>query len=37
MRMIPARSLDEAMSKVDPHPEGFILPRGSALLPVPPK
>lgn len=37
MRMIPARSLDEAMSKVDPNAEGFILPRGAALLPVSPK
>lgn len=37
MRMIPARSLDEAMSEVDPQAEGFILPRGAALLPVQPK
>lgn len=37
MRMIPASSLDEVMSEIDPHAEGFILPRGAALLPVQPK
>jgi nickel-dependent lactate racemase len=34
MRMTPARSLDEAMSQVDSKAEGYILPRGAALLPV---
>jgi nickel-dependent lactate racemase len=34
MRMVPARSLNEAMSEVDPSAGGFIMPRGAALLPV---
>jgi nickel-dependent lactate racemase len=34
MRMVPARSLKDAMSEVDPNAEGFIMPRGAALLPV---
>ena len=34
MRMVPVRSLDEAMSEVDPSAVGFIMPRGAALLPV---
>ena len=34
MRMVPVRCLDEAMSEVDPNADGFIMPRGAALLPV---
>ncbi|HEX8142272.1 MAG TPA: nickel-dependent lactate racemase [Pyrinomonadaceae bacterium] len=34
MRMIPARTIDEAMSQVDGSAEGYIMPRGAALLPV---
>src|SRR5712692_5907446 len=34
MRMIPARSLDEAMAEVPPSTEGYLMPRGAALLPV---
>jgi nickel-dependent lactate racemase len=34
MRMIPARTLDEAMAQVDDHAEGYIMPRGATLLPV---
>ena len=34
MRMTPARSLDEAMSGLASTTEGFIMPRGSALLPI---
>ena len=34
MRMVPARSLNDALSDVDPNAEGFIMPRGAALLPV---
>ena len=34
MRMIPARSLDEAMAEVPPNTEGYLMPRGAALLPV---
>ncbi|HZE63174.1 MAG TPA: nickel-dependent lactate racemase [Pyrinomonadaceae bacterium] len=33
MRMIPAHSLDDVMDQVDNATEGFILPRGAALLP----
>ena len=32
--MRPVRSLDEAISEIDSQAEGFILPRGAALLPV---
>lgn len=35
MHMSPMRSLVEAMSKTDSQAEGFILPRGAALLPLP--
>lgn len=34
MRMIPARSLEEALAIVSPDAKGYILPRGAALLPV---
>ncbi len=34
MRMIPARSLEEALATVSPDARGYILPRGAALLPV---
>lgn len=34
MRMIPARSLDEAMADVPPNTKAYIMPRGAALLPV---
>jgi len=33
MRMIPAHSLDDVMNQIDNAAEGFILPRGAALLP----
>ena len=33
MHMIPFRSLDEALAKLHPNVEGYILPRGAALLP----
>jgi nickel-dependent lactate racemase len=34
MRMIPARSLEEALATVSRDASGYILPRGAALLPV---
>ncbi len=34
MRMIPARSLEEALASVSPDAKGYIMPRGAALLPV---
>ena len=34
MRMTPARSLDDALAKVEADVSGFILSRGAALLPV---
>lgn len=37
MRMLPAHSLDEVRNQVDNAANGFILPRGAALLPVPKK
>jgi nickel-dependent lactate racemase len=36
MRMIPARSLEEALSSLLPDVKGYIMPRGAALLPVSP-
>jgi nickel-dependent lactate racemase len=33
MRMIPARSLDDVLEKLEPDADGFILPRGAAILP----
>ena len=34
MRMIPARSVDEALAQVEQGARGYIMPRGSSLLPV---
>jgi len=34
MRMTPARSLEDALTKVPPDATGYIMPRGAALLPV---
>ena len=34
MRMIPARSLEEALASVPSDAKGYIMPRGAALLPV---
>ena len=34
MRMIPARSIDEALAEVGPDSKGYIMPRGAALLPL---
>jgi lactate racemase len=34
MRMTPARSLDDALEKLDGMAHGFILPRGAVLLPI---
>jgi nickel-dependent lactate racemase len=34
MRLVPARSLTEALAHVSAEAEGYILPRGSALLPL---
>ena len=34
MRMSPARTLAEAMAQVDAQAEGYIMPRGAALLPI---
>jgi len=34
MRMIPARSLEEALANVSSDARGYIMPRGAALLPV---
>lgn len=34
MRMIPARSLEEALGEIEKPFDGYILPRGAALLPV---
>jgi nickel-dependent lactate racemase len=34
MRMIPARSIDEALTDVTPNSKGYIMARGAALLPV---
>jgi nickel-dependent lactate racemase len=34
MRMIPAHSLDEVINRLGDAVEGFILPRGAALLPL---
>jgi lactate racemase len=33
MRMIPAISLSDVLKNVDPAAEGYIMPRGAALLP----
>ena len=34
MRMIPARSIEEAFASVPPDAKGYLMPRGAALLPV---
>lgn len=34
MRMTPARTLNEALADIEPQAEGFIVPRGAALLPL---
>lgn len=34
MRMTPARTLDAALSQVERRAEGYIMPRGAALLPI---
>jgi len=36
MRMVPARSLEEALASVSPDAKGYIMPRGAALLPISP-
>ena len=35
MRMIPAGSIEEALTDISTSSKGYILPRGAALLPVP--
>jgi lactate racemase len=34
MRMIPARSIEEALAEVTPNSKGYLMPRGAALLPL---
>ena len=34
LRMIPARSIDEATAAVAPNTKGYLMPRGAALLPL---
>ncbi|HKQ99277.1 MAG TPA: nickel-dependent lactate racemase [Pyrinomonadaceae bacterium] len=34
MRLLPARSLDEALARIDPQTEGYVMPRASSLLPI---
>lgn len=34
MRMTPARSIDEALARVEAKDDGFVMPRGAALMPV---
>ena len=34
MRMVPARSLDEALANLEPDPRGYVMPRGAASLPL---
>jgi nickel-dependent lactate racemase len=34
MRMIPAKSLDEALQETDPSVEGYLMPHGASWLPV---
>ena len=33
MRMIPARSIDEALDRVGTNLKGYIMPNGAAILP----
>jgi nickel-dependent lactate racemase len=34
MRLIPARSVDEALARIDQNAEGYIMPHASSLLPI---
>jgi nickel-dependent lactate racemase len=34
MRMIPSRTIEEAMAQIEGNAEGYVMPRGGALLPV---
>ena len=34
MRMTPARSIEEALARVEGDAEGYVMPRGAALMPV---
>jgi nickel-dependent lactate racemase len=34
MRMEPARTLEEALARIDPDEPGYVLPRGAAFMPV---
>ncbi|PYS64725.1 MAG: nickel-dependent lactate racemase [Acidobacteria bacterium] len=34
MRMVPARSLDEALANLEPDTRGYVMPRGAASLPL---
>jgi nickel-dependent lactate racemase len=34
MRMTPARTIEEALAQLDSNVEGYVMPRGAALLPV---
>jgi nickel-dependent lactate racemase len=34
MRMTPARSIDEALARVEAEDTGYVMPRGAALMPV---
>jgi nickel-dependent lactate racemase len=34
MRMTPARTLEDALAQIDSRSDGYILPRGAALLPI---
>jgi hypothetical protein len=32
--MTPARSIDEALARVEAEDTGYVMPRGAALMPV---
>jgi nickel-dependent lactate racemase len=34
MRMTPARSIEEALARVEGDAEGYVMPRGAAFMPV---
>jgi nickel-dependent lactate racemase len=34
MRMTPARTLEEALARIEPDADGYVLPRGAAYMPV---
>jgi nickel-dependent lactate racemase len=34
MRMLPARSIEEALARVEGDAEGYVMPRGAAFMPV---